>query len=95
GRSSEQEATRGELKHLEETLKSQRVTAAELAGKVSLYQEMMQPIQATVDGLRHQLEAMQGTIAQVNEAKNNQSGAIAELQQIVANLTNKPEFAPT
>ncbi|MCY7272607.1 MAG: pilus motility taxis protein HmpF, partial [Phormidesmis sp. CAN_BIN44] len=95
GRSSEQEAARGELKHLEETLKSQRVTAAELAGKVSLYQEMMQPIQDTVDGLRHQLEAMQGTIAQVNEAKNNQSGAIAEMQQIVANLTNNPEFAPT
>jgi chromosome segregation ATPase len=95
GRSGEQEATRGELKHLEETLKSQRVTAAELAGKVSLYQEMMQPIQDTVDGLRHQLEAMQGTIAQVNEAKNNQSGAIAEMHQIVANLTNKPEFAPT
>jgi len=38
---------------------------------------------------------MQGTIAQVNEAKNNQSGAIAEMQQIVASLTNKPEFAPT
>ena len=95
GRSGEQEATRSELKHLEETLKSQRVTAAELAGKVSLYQEMMQPIQDTVDGLRHQLEVMQGTIAQVNEAKNNQSGAIAEMQQIVASLTNKPEFAPT
>lgn len=95
GRSGEQEATRSELKHLEETLKSQRVTAAELAGKVSLYQEMMQPIQDTVDGLRHQLEVMQGTIAQVNEAKNNQSGAIAEMQQIVTNLTNKPEFAPT
>ena len=95
GRSGEQEATRSELKHLEETLKSQRVTAAELAGKVSLYQEIMQPIQDTVDGLRHQLEDMQGTIAQVNEAKNNQSGAIAEMQQIVTNLTNKPEFAPT
>lgn len=95
GRSGEQEATRSELKHLEETLKSQRVTAAELVGKVSLYQEMMQPIQDTVDGLRHQLEDMQGTIAQVNEAKKNQSGAIAEMQQIVANLTNKPEFAPT
>ena len=95
GRSSEQEATRSELKHLEETLKSQRVTAAELAGKVSLYQEMMQPIQDTVDGLRHQLEAMQGTIAQVNEAKNNQSGAIAEMQEIVTNLTDKPEFAST
>ncbi len=95
GRSSEQEAKHSELKHLEETLKSQRVTAAELAGKVSLYQEMMQPIQDTVDGLRYQLEAMQGTITQVHEAKSNQSGAIAEMQQIVASLTNKPEFVPT
>ncbi len=95
GRSSEQEAKRNELKHLEETLKSQRVTVAELAGKVSLYQEIMQPIQDTVDGLRHQLEDMQGTIAQVNEAKNYQSGAIAEMQQIVNSLTNKPEFAST
>ncbi|PSB19913.1 hypothetical protein C7B65_09595 [Phormidesmis priestleyi ULC007] len=94
-RSSEQEAKRNELKQLEETLKSQRVTTAQLTGKVSLYQEVLQPIQDTVDGLRHQLEAMQGTIAQVNEAKNDQSGAISEMQQIVADLISKPEFATT
>lgn len=95
GRSGEQEAKHNELKHLEETLRSQRVTAAELVGKVSLYQEMLQPIQDTVDGLLHQLEAMQGTIAQVHEAKNHQNGAIAEMQQIINNLTNQPEFAST
>ena len=94
-RSSEQEAKRNELKQLEETLKSQRVTTAQLAGKVSLYQEMLQPIQDTVDSLRHQLEAMQGTIAQVNEAKHDQSGAITEMQQIVTHLTSKPEFVAT
>lgn len=93
-RSSEQEAQRSELKQLEETLKSQSVTADQLTGKVNLYQEMLQPIQDTVDGLRHQLEAMRDTIAQVNEAKNGQSEAIAEMQQIVTHLTSKPEFAP-
>ncbi|MGV0026919.1 pilus motility taxis protein HmpF [Phormidesmis priestleyi] len=95
GRSTEQEATRNELKHLEETLKSQRATAAEVMGKVNLYQEMLQPIQDAVDGLRHQIEGLHGTIAQVHEAKNDQSGAIVEMQQIVTNLTNKPELATT
>ncbi|KAM3102978.1 pilus motility taxis protein HmpF [Phormidesmis sp. 146-12] len=93
GRSTEQEATRSELKHLEETLKFQRATAAEMMGKVNLYQEMLQPIQDAVDGLRYQIEGLHGTIAQVHEAKNNQNGAIAEIQQIVTNLTNKPAFA--
>jgi chromosome segregation ATPase len=95
GRSTEQEAVRNELKHLEETLKSQRATTAEMMGKVNLYQEMLQPIQDAVDSLRHQLEGLHGTIAQVYEAKNDQSGAIAEIQQIVTSLTNKPEFAAT
>ena len=94
-RSSQQEAKRGELKQLEETLKSQRVAAAQIMGKVSLYQEMLQPIQDTADGLRYQLEAVQGTIAQVNEANNEQNAAIAEMQQIVNDLTSKPEFAAT
>ncbi len=94
-RSSDQEAKRNELEQLEATLTSQRVTTAQIAGKVSLYQEMLQPIQDVVDGLRHQLEAMQGTIAQVNEANNEQNAAIVKMQQIVTDLTSKPDFATT
>lgn len=93
--SSEQAAKRDELKQLEETLKAQRAAAAEMMGKVNLYQEMLQPIQDAVDGLRYQLEAMQGTIAQGHEATNGQQQAIAEMQQIVTNLTSKAEFATT
>ncbi|MCY7324289.1 MAG: pilus motility taxis protein HmpF, partial [Phormidesmis sp. CAN_BIN36] len=94
-RSSQQEAKRSELKQLEETLKSQRVATAQIVGKVSLYQEMLQPIQDTADSLRYQLEAMHGTVSQVNEANNEQNAAIVEMQQIVNDLTSKPEFATT
>ena len=94
-RSGEQAAARDELRQLEATLKSQSATAAELAGKVNLYQEMLQPIQDTADGLRHQIEAMQGTVAHVHEAKDHQSAAIAEMQEIVTNLVSSPEFVTT
>ncbi len=94
-RSGEQAATRDELRQLDATLKSQSASAAQLAGKVNLYQEMLQPIQDTADGLRHQIEAMEGTIAHVHQAKDNQSAAIAEMQEIVTNLVSKPEFATT
>jgi chromosome segregation ATPase len=81
----EQEAKRNELKQLEEALQSQRVSAAEMAGRIALYEEMLQPIQDSVTAMRQHLEV----IAQ----SGGQNSSIEELKQAISELTRKPEFA--
>jgi hypothetical protein len=83
--SGEQEAKRNELKQLEEALQSQRVSAAELAGRVALYQEMLQPIQDSITTMRQHLEV----IAQ----SGGQHSAIEDMKRAITELTRKPEFA--
>ena len=90
---TEQENKRNELKQLEQTLLDCRSTAAETWGRVNLYQEMLQPIQDNVDGLRQRLEGIAGTMPQFQEAGEHQGQAIDEMRQILANLTSTPEFA--
>ncbi len=90
---TEQENKRNELKQLEQMLIERRSTAAETWGRVNLYQELLQPIQDNVDGLRQRLEGLAGTMSQLQETGEHQSGAIAEMRQILANLTSTPELA--
>lgn len=90
---TEQENKRNELKQLEQALLDRRSTAAETWGRVNLYQEMLQPIQDNVDGLRQRLEGIAGVITQFQETGEHQVGAIAEMRQILANLTSTPELA--
>ena len=90
---TEQENKRNELKQLEQALLDRRSTAAETWGRVNLYQEMLQPIQDNVDGLRQRLEGIAGTMPQFQEAGEHQGRAIDEMRQILANLTSTPELA--
>jgi chromosome segregation ATPase len=92
-RSNDQDQKHRELKHFEETLKSQRASAAELVGKVTLYQEFLQPLQDSVTAMQQKLEGISHAIAQGQESQNNQQQAIEEMRQIITNLTQKPEFA--
>ncbi len=91
--STEQENKRNELKQLEQSLLDRRSAAAETWGRVNLYQEMLQPIQDNVDGLRQRLEGIAGSMSQFQETGDYQVQAIAEMRQILANLTNTPELA--
>jgi len=54
----EQEMQRQRMHSLEQTLLSLRATAG-ILGRVNLYQEMLQPVQDCLDGLRQQLERSQ------------------------------------
>ncbi|MBD1842119.1 hypothetical protein H6F89_01570 [Cyanobacteria bacterium FACHB-63] len=83
--SGEQDAKRSELKQIEAALQVQRVTAAELAGKASLYQEMLQPIQDSIAAMGQHLEA----IAQ----SGGQYHAIGEMKAVIASLTQSPQYA--
>ncbi|MBF2029026.1 MAG: hypothetical protein IGS48_20070 [Oscillatoriales cyanobacterium C42_A2020_001] len=90
---TDQEDKRNELKQLEAELVGRRATVAELQGKVSLYQEMLQPLQDAADGLRHKLEAIAGSLNQMQEGCNHQLQALDEMRQTLLSLTNTPELA--
>lgn len=86
--SGEQEAKRYEIKQLEQNLVVSRGTVAELWGRVNLYQEMLQPVQNSLSGLRQKLEGTTGVLNQVQEAGDRQAEAIAQLREMLASLTN-------
>jgi chromosome segregation ATPase len=85
GQAGEQEAKRNELKQLEEALQAQRVVAAEIAGRVALYQEILQPIQDSSTAMGQHLEAI--------VQSSGQHSTIGEMKGVIASLTQKPEFS--
>jgi len=72
-----------ELQSLEQNLLSCRAAAAQSWGRVNLYQEMLQPVQDSLDALRHQLEALTVAQAQVEETGDYQLQVITQMQQAV------------
>ncbi|MFS8119381.1 MAG: pilus motility taxis protein HmpF, partial [Microcoleus sp.] len=63
----ESEAKRYELKQLEQNLFTQKGAVAELWGRVNVYQEMLQPVQDNLKGLRQKLEAAAGELDRLQE----------------------------
>jgi chromosome segregation ATPase len=92
--SSSQETKLNELKQFEQHWKTQRATAAEMWGKLNAYQEMLQPAQDSINGLREKLETTAGVMAQFQEVSDHQLQAIAEMRQLIDGLTanQTPEF---
>ncbi|MDX2240911.1 MAG: pilus motility taxis protein HmpF [Leptolyngbyaceae cyanobacterium bins.302] len=84
---AEQENRRSELKQLEFELVGHRVAAAEAQGRVMLYQEILQPVQDGADSIRQQLEAIAGSLSQVQESRDYQQQTLAEMQQLLHSLT--------
>ncbi len=92
-RALEQEQRRQELKQMEQTLVERRDVAAQTWGKISLYQEMLQPVQDQVDALRHRIEGLSDAMSQVQESGDHQMQAIAEMRQVLISLTGTAELA--
>ncbi len=82
-----QDTKRNELKRLEDELLNRRQADFEVIGKVATYQEILQPVQDTTDGMRQKLEAIAGSMAQGQEAVDSQQQAIAEIRQVISSLT--------
>ncbi|NEQ26515.1 MAG: hypothetical protein F6K28_47295, partial [Microcoleus sp. SIO2G3] len=79
------------IDELEQQWQAQKSSAAELWGKVNTYQDTLQPMQDSLNGLREKLEAVSGLISQFQEAGDQQQQAIADIQQHLQGAT--PEFA--
>jgi chromosome segregation ATPase len=76
----EQEMKWQKLQSLEQDLLSLRTMTAECWGRVNLYQEMLRPVQDSLDGLRHKLQAIASMLNQSQETKP-QLTAIAQIRQ--------------
>ena len=86
----EQEGKRNEIKLLEQNLFNQKSALGELWGRVNVYQEMLQPVQDNLSGLRQKLEAVGGEIDRIQETGEQQDQAISQLQQVISGLLNQP-----
>ena len=83
---------RQELKAIEENLLSLQRTTAECWGRVNLYQEALQPIQDSLDGLRQKLQEIGESLEQFQETGDYQLQAIAQLRHTLQGLISQPEL---
>ncbi|MEH2327459.1 MAG: pilus motility taxis protein HmpF [Nostoc sp.] len=83
---------RQELKAVEENLLSLRRTTAECCGRVNLYQEALQPIQDSLDGLRQKLLLIGESLDQFEETGDYQIQAIAQLRHTLQSLISQPQL---
>lgn len=88
----EQEEKRQELKVLEENLQSLRIATAEYWAKVNVYQETLQPIQDSLDGLRHKLQGIAEFLATVEETGDYQLQTITQMRQTILSLIQEPQL---
>ncbi|MEG4202390.1 pilus motility taxis protein HmpF [Microcoleus sp. Pol7_A1] len=82
----ESEAKRYELKQLEQNLFNQKGAVAELWGRVNVYQEMLQPVQDNLKGLRQKLEAVGGELDRVQQTGEEQDRVVSDLRQVLSGL---------
>lgn len=76
-----QKTKRQELQDWEQNLLSLRTAVAECWGRVNLYQEILQPVQDSLDGLRHKLEAIADILSQPDNSVEQQFQAIDQIRQ--------------
>lgn len=91
--SGEQESTLAQLESLEQDWQLMKESAAQLFGRVSLYQETLQPRQDGLNEIRHRLEAIADALNQIQETGDYQLQAIAQMRQTINSLLLSPEFA--
>ncbi len=89
----EQEIKRQELQSLEQNLLSLRAAVAECWGRVNLYQEILQPIQDSLDELLKKLEVIAGTLEQVHQSGDYQLQTIDQMRQTLLSFMPSLELA--
>ena len=77
---------RQELQSLEQNLLSLRAATAESWARVNLYQEILQPVQDSLDGLRHHLQPSAEALFQLEDTTNNQIQVIAQMRQTLLSI---------
>jgi chromosome segregation ATPase len=78
------EQTRQQLETTEQSWLEQQRMVAELWGRISLYQEMLQPVQDSWNQVRQQLEQTTTELNQLLEISQNQTQTTAQLRQVLS-----------
>lgn len=87
----EVEEKRRKINSLEEQFLNLQMASAEYLGRVSLYQEALQPIQDALDRLREQLDMIAGSLTQLQEFDDSRIQVVAELRQVIGSFMNLSE----
>ncbi len=82
----EQESLQTSLHDLETTWQDARSAAALLWGRVNLYEEMLKPLQESVEELQQKLSAIAELLDQTQQTADYQQEALNNLQQTVSDL---------
>ncbi|MDP5337543.1 MAG: pilus motility taxis protein HmpF [Nodularia sp. (in: cyanobacteria)] len=88
----EQNEQQQESQEIETNLLSLRLATSECWGRVNLYQEALQPIQDYLDGLRHKLQEIAESLAQIQETGDHQLQTINEMRHTLQSLVSQPEL---
>ncbi|MFM2432205.1 MAG: hypothetical protein RLZZ511_3419 [Cyanobacteriota bacterium] len=84
---------RSELDQLDQTVQAQQITFGEMQGKVRLYEEMLQPIQDSVDGLKHSLSEITNQVSQLQSSGAEQQSALGQMHEVLNGLLPQPQLA--
>ncbi len=84
---------REELQTMEQNLLSLRTTTAQSQGQLNLYQQALQPIQDSLDGLRQKLQGVSESLAEVQQIGDSQLQAINQMRQVILSLISQPELS--
>jgi hypothetical protein len=60
-----------------------------------LYQQALQPIQDSLDGLRQKLQGVSESLAEVQQIGDSQLQAITQMRQVILSLISQPELSAT
>ncbi|MEM9923983.1 MAG: pilus motility taxis protein HmpF [Cyanobacteria bacterium P01_D01_bin.50] len=82
----EQDTKRQELQAMEEKLSGLQTANAQTSARVTLYEEALQPIQDSLEGLQHKLQGMNDALTQILETGNYQLQAITDMRSSIENL---------
>ncbi|BAZ37811.1 hypothetical protein NIES4101_37360 [Calothrix sp. NIES-4101] len=88
----EMEEQRQELKVKQENLQLLQTALAETKAILEFYEEELQPIQDSVDSLRHKLQAVTSSVTQVQESGDSQLQAVNEMRQAIMSLMTQAEL---
>jgi chromosome segregation ATPase len=89
----EQAMKREQMQTMEQNLLSLRTTTAQSQGQLNLYQQALQPIQDSLDGLRQKLQGVSESLAEVQQIGDSQLQAITQMRQVILSLISQPELA--
>nr|WP_274382012.1 pilus motility taxis protein HmpF [Myxacorys almedinensis] len=83
----EQQTKRYELRQLEDALKTQRASVADVVAKVALYQEMLQPLQDAVTGTQQSLDAIAALLSCHQKIGVSHQQTVEQMRQVVSDLS--------